>query len=73
MAAKANSRPLTETELAKRWDITTRTLQGWRAKGIGPRFTVLGKNTIRYRLEDVLAYEETRIKTKKQPQGEGNV
>lgn len=60
MANTSNDRRLTETELAKRWDVTPRTLQNWRADGNGPAFISIGKNTIRYRLEDVLAYEEAR-------------
>lgn len=59
---KTTAAPLTEKELAQRWNLTTRTLQGWRKHGIGPAFIDIGKNTIRYRLDDVLAYEETRIK-----------
>lgn len=60
---------LSDMELAKRWGLTRRTLQGWRKDGIGPAFIDIGRNTIRYRMEDIKAYEETRIKNK--PQGEG--
>lgn len=60
--------PLSESELARRWGVTTRTLQGWRADGIGPKWVVLGKNTIRYQIEDVIEYEASR--TKKNNQGE---
>lgn len=63
-AARGTDRPLTETELAKRWGLTTRTLQGWRKEKIGPAFIDIGRNTIRYRLADVIAYEETRLKNK---------
>lgn len=55
-------RPLTELELAKRWGLSPRTLQMWRKDGIGPAFIDIDRNTIRYRLEDVIAYEESRIK-----------
>lgn len=65
----ATDRLLTEAELAQRYGLTTRTLQGWRKNGIGPAWIVIGKNTIRYRMEDVLAHEQTR--TNNQPQGEG--
>lgn len=70
MAQSCTARPLTETELAKRWGLTTRTLQGWRAKNLGPAWIVIGRNTIRYRMEDVIAYEKDRIKETNQ--GEGN-
>lgn len=56
------NRPLTELELAKRWGLSPRTLQMWRRDGIGPAFIDIGRNTIRYRIEDVIAYEESRIK-----------
>lgn len=49
---------LTPDDLAKRWDVTTRTLQTYRNDRIGPQFIVIGKNTVRYRIQDVLAHEE---------------
>lgn len=51
----------TETELAERWGITTRTLQGWRKAKKGPRFMNIEGVRIFYRMEDVLAYEEQSI------------
>lgn len=48
---------ITEAELAKMWDISTRTLQIWRKQGKGPQYLSVGKNTILYRPEDVHAYE----------------
>lgn len=47
---------LTERELAKRWNISTRTLQRWRANGVGPRAVRIG-DSIRYRPCDVLSFE----------------
>ena len=52
---------LKETELAQRWDITARTLQNWRAKGIGPRFIRIGERSIFYRMIDVMAYEAANV------------
>ncbi len=52
---------LTEKDLATRWDMSPRTLQGWRKKGIGPAFIQIGERSIFYRLEDVDAYEEANI------------
>lgn len=68
-AARSTARPLTEIELAKRWALTTRTLQGWRNKKIGPPYIVIGRNTVRYRLEDVIAYEKDRLKETNQGEG----
>lgn len=61
--------PLSENDLAKRWGITTRTLRKWRADGLDPKWIVIGKNTIRYRMIDVLAYEEANLQQK--PTSEG--
>jgi len=49
---------LTPEDLAKRWDVTTRTLSTYRNDRIGPQFLVIGKNTVRYRIADVLAHEQ---------------
>lgn len=48
---------LTEQDLAKRWKISVKTLQDWRLRGNGPVFLKLGKS-VRYPLEEILAYEE---------------
>ena len=53
---------LTEAELAERWRVTPRTLQMWRRAKKGPRFLPLGDRTIRYRLEDIEAYERANAK-----------
>lgn len=49
---------LTEQDVAARYQLTTRTIRNWKDKGIGPASIRLGDNTLRYRLADVLAYEE---------------
>lgn len=48
---------LDEKELAARWKVSVRTLQHWRQYGTGPVWTVIGKNTVRYRIEDIKAHE----------------
>ncbi|HEX5362377.1 MAG TPA: DNA-binding protein [Fluviicoccus sp.] len=58
-----SDKPLSEKDLSIRWGVSVRTLKAWRAEGIGPKWTVLGKNTVRYRMEDIAAYEADRIKT----------
>jgi excisionase family DNA binding protein len=47
---------LSQSELAKRWGISPRTLERWRWAGEGLRFVKIG-GLVRYRLEDVEAYE----------------
>lgn len=56
---------MTETDVAKHFKVTTRTVQKWRrAADQGPAFIEIGESpvlkTIRYRRADVLAYEESR-------------
>ena len=47
---------LTQRDLARRWNKSEGTLERFRSEGIGPRFLKLG-GTVRYRLEDIEAYE----------------
>jgi len=58
---------LRENELAIRWNLSTRTLQRNRSEGLGPPFIRLF-GSIRYRLADVIAYEESHLRNS----GEGN-
>ena len=50
---------LRERELAVRWRMSPRTLQRWRAERYGPAFIRIG-GSIRYRMSEVLAFEERR-------------
>lgn len=45
-----------QQQLAKRWSLSTATLERWRTKGIGPKFIRLPGRVI-YRLCDIEAYE----------------
>ena len=51
---------LTPRELSERWNCSQKTLTSWRVEGVGPCFLKIG-NRIRYRLQDVEAWEEERI------------
>jgi hypothetical protein len=51
-----SDRHLTQTELARRWRISPRTLERWRWLNQGPTFLKLGSR-IAYRLLDVEAFE----------------
>jgi hypothetical protein len=53
---------LNEKQLAERWGVSIRTLQAARVKGSGVPFVRIGRS-VRYRLEDVLAYEHARLRT----------
>jgi hypothetical protein len=53
-------RHLNQIELARRWNISPRTLERWRWLGEGPVFLKLG-GRVSYRLEDVETYEITHL------------
>src|SRR4051812_11246842 len=50
------ARHLDQTDLARRWRVSTRTLGGWRWRHRGPSFLKIGGRVV-YRLEDVEAFE----------------
>jgi hypothetical protein len=54
-------RHLTEVDLARRWQMSERTLQAWRCKKVGPRYFKVGGH-VRYRLEDIITYETTQLR-----------
>ena len=56
-----DARAFNENQLARRWDISHRTLQQWRLMGIGPVYLKLG-NRVSYRREDVEAYERQALR-----------
>jgi hypothetical protein len=51
---------LRETELARRWRKSPRTMQRWREKGTCPAYLRLNGRVL-YRLSDIEAYEAERI------------
>lgn len=51
-----DTRHLNQVELGRRWNVSERTLEGWRWRGIGPKFLRLG-GRIRYRLQDIEEFE----------------
>lgn len=55
---------LNEMELAKRWEMSHRTLQRWRMDGRGPVYLKLGKR-VSYPVSSILEYERriTHIST----------
>ena len=50
-----------EGELAERWRISPRTLERWRCADTGPVWLQLNGRVL-YRLEDVLAFERSRLR-----------
>jgi hypothetical protein len=53
-------RHLNQVELARRWNISARTLERWRWLGEGPVYLKLG-GRVSYRLEDIEHYETTHL------------
>ena len=51
---------LNQCQLSKRLGIAVRTLERWRWQGVGPKFIKIG-GRVRYRIEDVEAYEASRL------------
>ena len=47
---------LSTLALSRRWQVSTRTLQRWRALSIGPTWLCLGRRVL-YRLADIEAHE----------------
>lgn len=54
-------RHLNQTDLARRWSLSPRTLERWRWLGQGPRYLKTGGRVV-YRLEDIGAYEAERTR-----------
>ena len=56
MSNKQTQTSLREPELAKRWGISRRTLEKWRALGYPPAHHKIGRSIV-YMLSDIEAYE----------------
>lgn len=57
---------LNQIDLARRWKISPRTLERWRCLGKGVRWLKVGGRVL-YRLEDVVAFERTTVRTSTSP------
>jgi excisionase family DNA binding protein len=55
-----SERLLTVPELAERLSVPVATIYRWNYRGEGPRRLQVGKH-VRYRLDDVLAWEEQHV------------
>lgn len=52
---------LNQKELARRWNISHRTLERWRWAAEGPQFMKLGGRVV-YRMEDIIAFEQNQLR-----------
>ena len=48
---------LTEAQLAERWGVSSYTVYSQRRSGVGPRFIIVGKSSVRYSLAEVEEFE----------------
>ena len=53
---------LNQVQLARRWQLSPRTLERWRWLGQGPAFLKLGGRIV-YRLDDVETFERAQLRT----------
>lgn len=53
-------RHLTETDVARRWRVSPRTLQAWRWRKVGPPY-LKAMGRVLYRLADIEAFETERL------------
>jgi predicted DNA-binding transcriptional regulator AlpA len=51
---------ISRQELAERYGVPVKTPAEWASKGTGPRYAKFGRH-VRYRLGDVIAWEQTRL------------
>lgn len=54
---------LTEQDAASYLQLTCRALQAWRYQGRGPQFVKISARAVRYRLEDLETWVETRLRS----------
>lgn len=53
-------RHLSQHDLARRWSLSTKTLERWRWLRLGPPYLKIGKRIV-YRVEDIEAFESVRL------------
>jgi hypothetical protein len=61
-AASAIPAAVDEHEVARIIGVQVKTLRNWRVQGVGPRFVRTGRKLVRYRLADVLAWQEANLR-----------
>lgn len=62
MDNNADERWLSRQQLADRYGLPVKTPAQWASKGTGPRYAKIGRH-VRYRLSDVIAWEEQRFES----------
>ena len=52
---------LNQTQLARRWNVSPRTLERWRWRKLGPPYLKISHKVV-YRLADIQAYEAAQLR-----------
>jgi predicted DNA-binding transcriptional regulator AlpA len=60
---------ISRQELAQRYGVPVKTLAEWASKGTGPRYAKFGRY-VRYRLTDVINWEQRRLTDQQRKPGE---
>jgi len=53
---------LSQSELARLWNVSPRCLEKWRQLGVGPDYLKIG-GRVRYRLSDIRAFEAANLRS----------
>jgi hypothetical protein len=64
VTSQASDRPirhLNQIDLARRWNVSPRTLERWRWLKTGPEYLKIGGHVV-YRLDDIERYETRQVK-----------
>lgn len=65
-----NEKHLSIDALAERLDVPRMTIERWNSRGGGPAFIKVGRH-VRYRLADVIRWEESRLVQPREPAATG--
>jgi len=64
MSDSKRSKKWSSAEVAEFLGVSLRTVEGWRFRGGGPRYRVIGRRTVRYDPEDVFEFAgDVRVST----------
>ena len=72
MRETSNPILLSEKEVGQLLGFSVRTLQKWRGEGGGPKFVQVSPRAIRYRMVDIEAWIEGRLRTSTSDSGEAS-
>lgn len=71
MKAEPETALICQKALALRWDISVKTLERWRWKGLGPRYLKIGRR-VRYDLNEIERFEAASWRAHTSDEGAAN-